>query len=890
MLGRVLRLPASLGRATVGGAAFLPAFAVAAAGVGLGRAITTTYLPVLLDRIDQAPGLIGAVMMVNAVAGFAVPLAVGLWSDRAANGRLGPRLPFVIGGTLFSVGGLVAIALGTESSYLVLGLAAGVVYVGLNATATAHRAIVVDGFDDRRRPAATGAQELAMLVGALAGVLAGGALAASSAPALFVLAAAALPLLAVPTIAAAARLPRPPGVGAAAEAGGARPRPRDFVAAMRRAGPRRILVAQVLWVMGYAALPTFMILYADAVLGLGVGAASVLTAGFAALTGVGMVIAGRQPPERVFPMLLAGTAMLGLGLVSAAPAASLATAAAPFAAAAFGAGLVTALGFPYFARFIPRGEEGRYSGLYFASRAIASAVALPLAGLAISATGSYRALLLQGAVAVVAMAPLLLAERRREPAAVERRTRARPRRVAAIIPCFSAVRLRAVVEETLPFADRVIVVDDGTPPDTARDIESLRGLPGVRVLRLEANAGKGDAVEAGASAALDDPDEPDALIVLDADGQHPPDRIPAFVAAAEHADLVVGDRSGDRRPMPRIRRFTNTASSGLLALLLRRRVPDSQCGMRLIRTKALRDCPLPRGRFEAETLHLRAAVRHGLSVGWVPVPAIYHQGATSTFRPLADTGRVLLAIFGRPAPRWRLRLPSAQFARNWGRRLCAVIAGCFLVAALLPLLAALDTRLFFTLHALGDGPDWVYWTFDPHMRNYFILGGLILLAAALTRVRPLVGVAVTLLVAAYFSNALVQLFYEVYDRPRPEELLEGLFLTSHGRSWAHIESFPSGHLVITTAVAAAGASMVPALRGALVLYLGVVALTRVTFGAHFPLDVVVGAVFGYEVGRFSVALAHAAGALRVGPARLLPRFHRPGGVEPAPVEATAGEP
>jgi membrane-associated phospholipid phosphatase len=643
-------------------------------------------------------------------------------------------------------------------------------------------------------------------------------------------------------------------------------------------------------VMAYAAIPTFLILYADAVLGLGVGVASILTAGFAALTGVGIVVGGRQPPERVSPMLLGGTALLGAGLVAAAPAGSLAAAAVPFAAAAVGAGLVTALGFPYFARFIPSGEEGRYSGLYFASRAIASAVALPVAGFTIAATGSYRALLLQGFAAVAALVPLARAGRGREATASEAPLRARPACVAAVIPCLGAGRLHAVVEATRPQVDRVIVVDDGTPPETAARIESLRALPGVHLLRLDANGGKGDAVAAGVAEALAGPDEPDAVIVLDADGQHPPDRIPAFVSAAERADIVIGDRTGDHGPMPLVRRCTNFASSRLLGLLLRRRLPDSQCGMRLYRVEALRRCPPAPGRYEAETLHLRAAVKDDLSLAWIPIPAIYDAHSESSFRPVADTLRVLRAIFGRRSPPGsRLRLPNEEFARTWGRRLVAVLAGSLAVAALVPVLAPLDNRLFFAIHALGHGPEWVYSVLDPHMRNYVILGALVLAAAAVTRVRPLIAVAVTLLFAAYFSNGLLQLFYEVYDRPRPEEMLGGLFATAQGRSWAHIESFPSGHMVITTAVAVAGASLVPALRGVLALYLGMVALTRITFGAHFPLDVVVGAVFGYEVGRLSAALAFATRLLETRPARVLPRLRRPE-LRPAPAKGAPGEP
>ena len=109
-------------------ASALWAFSAVAVALGAARAMTTTYVPVLLERIADRPGLIGAVMLVNAVAGFVVPLATGLWSDRR-----GTRGPFIIGGAVVAAGGLVAVALGTTSSYVVLALAAATVYVGLNA-------------------------------------------------------------------------------------------------------------------------------------------------------------------------------------------------------------------------------------------------------------------------------------------------------------------------------------------------------------------------------------------------------------------------------------------------------------------------------------------------------------------------------------------------------------------------------------------------------------------------------------------------------------------------------------------------------------------------------------------------------------------------------------
>jgi hypothetical protein len=60
--------------------AYLLVFAAAAVGAGLVRTVTTTYLPLLLAAIRDAPAVIGLAMMVNSAAGFAVPLLVGRWA------------------------------------------------------------------------------------------------------------------------------------------------------------------------------------------------------------------------------------------------------------------------------------------------------------------------------------------------------------------------------------------------------------------------------------------------------------------------------------------------------------------------------------------------------------------------------------------------------------------------------------------------------------------------------------------------------------------------------------------------------------------------------------------------------------------------------------------
>ena len=855
------------------------AFATVAVALGAARAITTTYVPVLLERIADRPGLIGAVMLVNAAAGFVVPLASGLWSDRR-----GSRGPFILGGALVAAGGLVAIALGTASSYLVLALAAATVYVGLNAASTAHRALVAERFAADRRAAATGAQEGAMLAGALLGTVAGGALIDGSAAAVFVLWAILLPLLALPTLA----WQRAAGPAEIAPAGEAHGSPlRLFAEVLRRDGARHVLIAQVLWVASYAALAPFMVLYAEDVLGLSTAAAGTMLAGFGVLTGIGMLVGARMSAEGLRGTLLTGVALLGGGLLAGTAASSLAQGAVPFAAAALGAGLVSAVGFPYFTRFVPEGQAGRYAGAFFSARAIASTAALPSAGLLIAATGSYRALLGMGALGLAALVPLARAERRREGSVV---VAARPpiRRLAAVIPVYRSDRVAAVTAETLRHVDRLVLVDDGAPPEIAALLEESERDPRVEVVRLGGNHGKGSAVAAGVAAALEH--EPDAVILLDSDGQHPPELIPEFAAAAAGADVVIGDRPR-AGAMPLLRRVANALSSWALSLVVRRRLRDTQNGMRLFRAGALRAVQPPPGRYEAETRHLKALIRDGRDVGWVAMPAIYG-GEPSSFRALPDGLRVLRAILARPL---RTAVPHApessiaEVAREWLPRIGLGMLLAWAVAAALPLLAPLDERVFVAINHLGDGPEWLYQALDPHSRNYMLLVAAAALAvlAGSRRLRFAGGALLAMTFAAVFSDLVLELVQLGVDRPRPEEALGAEALRSHGRHWSHIPSFPSGHLIVTTALLSTAAAIAPRLRPALFAYLAAVAVTRMTFGAHFPLDVVLGTILGWQVGLFSAALMRAAHLLPASPARRHGGAIQPAGPVPAADAAPA---
>lgn len=216
--------------------------------------------------------------------------------------------------------------------------------------------------------------------------------------------------------------------------------------------------------------------------------------------------------------------------------------------------------------------------------------------------------------------------------------------VAALVPCHVQPPDQGLLDELTRYVSCILVVGDGVPSEALSAVAERKD---TFVLALPGRVGKGSAIAAGLDVLLQEEPGPDAVLIVDADGQHPPAAIPRFIAAAQAgAELVIGDRFGDPAPMPPQRRVANRLTSRLIAAVAGQHVGDTQCGMRLLTGRALREVPFPRGAYEAETRHLRRCLAAGLAVSWVPIPAIY-DGEPSSFRALRDGIRVLAAALER---------------------------------------------------------------------------------------------------------------------------------------------------------------------------------------------------------------------------------------------------
>ena len=207
-----------------------------------------------------------------------------------------------------------------------------------------------------------------------------------------------------------------------------------------------------------------------------------------------------------------------------------------------------------------------------------------------------------------------------------------------LIPAYNeSERLQPVLEAALQHGP-VLVVDDGSTDDTVQ----IARVAGVEVLSQSSNQGKGAALRAGFRWALERDYE--AVITLDADGQHDTEEIPLFLASfvQGQGDLIIGSR--DFSQMPFARRMANTMGTWLFSWALGQRVEDNQSGYRLISRRLMEYVLLSNEEgFEFEVEMIVDCVRGDFKMDWVGIRTIY-AGETSHIQPWKHTVKFLKLV------------------------------------------------------------------------------------------------------------------------------------------------------------------------------------------------------------------------------------------------------
>jgi glycosyltransferase involved in cell wall biosynthesis len=213
-----------------------------------------------------------------------------------------------------------------------------------------------------------------------------------------------------------------------------------------------------------------------------------------------------------------------------------------------------------------------------------------------------------------------------------------PSRVSVVIPAYNEGEAITGVISTLRGAAQwheVIVVDDGSADDTG----DRACAAGAIVVRHPYNKGNGAAVKSGIRRATGE-----YILIVDGDGQHPPEDALRLVARLGEYDLVVGARAGATQAT-QARRAGNSALNGLASYLTDREIPDLTSGFRGARREHLREFLhlLPNG-FSTPTTTTLAFIKAGYNVVFEPVEARQRVGQ-SKIKLARDGTKFLIIIF-----------------------------------------------------------------------------------------------------------------------------------------------------------------------------------------------------------------------------------------------------
>jgi glycosyltransferase involved in cell wall biosynthesis len=213
-----------------------------------------------------------------------------------------------------------------------------------------------------------------------------------------------------------------------------------------------------------------------------------------------------------------------------------------------------------------------------------------------------------------------------------------------------------------------LLVDDGSSPACAAVLDQLATQPGVSLLRLPVNQGKGGAVVAGLrEAAVRGHSH---ALQIDADGQHDADDVPRFLAEARaHPAAVVNGRPRFDASVPKARLYGRYATHVWVWInTLSFEIIDSMCGFRvypLAPTLAMLDRTRIGRRMDFDTEVLVRLYWDGLRVRNLDTQVRYPADGVSHFQVWRDNV-LISAMHTRLFFGMLWRLPRL-LARKWSR-------------------------------------------------------------------------------------------------------------------------------------------------------------------------------------------------------------------------------
>jgi len=278
------------------------------------------------------------------------------------------------------------------------------------------------------------------------------------------------------------------------------------------------------------------------------------------------------------------------------------------------------------------------------------------------------------------------------------------------IPAYNEeLTIGSVVARARRYADRVIVVDDGSNDRTADVAE----LVGAEVVRHDTNEGYGSAIQTCFELARKC--DVDILVTLDGDGQHDPDEIPQLIDELRKtgADIVIGSRFAGgvtNKTIPRYRKFGMRVLDHATMLSSGVKLSDSQSGFRAYSRKALQEIDLHQNGMGVSSEIIIKAAGSNLRIEEAGIVTRYdgiHVSSKGPIRHGLDVINSIIRVVSQKHPILFFGVPGLFF----------LAAGVFLFLRMLEVFNL--TKNLITIYAFG-------WLFCIAVGLFCVLAGLLL--------------------------------------------------------------------------------------------------------------------------------------------------------------------